>query len=277
MSAHPGTEGRAAAATAGSVDAAEVAKFAELAASWWDPEGEMRPLHRMNPIRLAYLRDAVCARFGRDPRADKPLAGLTAVDVGCGAGLISEPLARLGAEVLGIDAAAESLEAARAHAAETGLAELGARLSYRQATAEELGEEGARFDLVVSLEVVEHTPDPEAFLAACGRLVAPPRPARGQRPARPGGLLVASTLNRTLKSLAMAKLGAEYLLRWLPAGTHDWRKFVKPHEAAAGLRAAGLAVTDASGLIYNPLTDSWRRSGRDLDVNYMMTAVRETA
>jgi 2-polyprenyl-6-hydroxyphenyl methylase/3-demethylubiquinone-9 3-methyltransferase len=255
-----------------SVDRGEVAKFAGLAETWWDPEGEMRPLHRLNPTRLAYLRDQACRRFGRDALADRPLAGLRALDVGCGPGLISEPLARLGATVLGIDAAEESLAAARLHAEEAGLAELGFDLSYRHATAEELLDEGATFDLVVSLEVVEHVPDPQAFLETCGRLVAGPDPKAG----RPGGLLVLSTLNRTMKALAMAKVGAEYVLRWLPAGTHDWRKFVRPHEAAAGLRAGGLVVADATGLVYNPLTDGWRLAKRDLDVNYMMTAVRES-
>ncbi len=263
--------------TDGNVDAGEVAKFGQFAATWWDPEGEMRPLHRMNPTRLAYLRDAACARFGRDPRADRPLSGLSALDVGCGPGLIAEPLARLGASVLGIDAAGESIAAADAHAQATGLAELGCDLTYRQTTAETLLSEGASFDLVVSLEVVEHTPDPEGFLETCGRLVAPPCPAKGKRPAMPGGLLAISTLNRTLKSLAMAKVGAEYVLRWLPVGTHDWRRFVRPREAAAALRAAGLTVTDATGLVYNPLTDSWRLATRDLDVNYLMTAVRENA
>ena len=250
-----------------SVIAGELEKFGRLAATWWDPDGEMRPLHRLNPTRLAYLRDAACHRFGRDPRADRPLSGLTAVDIGCGGGLISEPLARLGAEVLGIDATAESLEVARRHAAEAGLMETGkasagSRLFYRQATAEQLLTEGASFDLVVTLEVVEHVADPAAFLGTCGRLVGD------------GGLLVLSTLNRTLKALALAKIGAEYVLRWLPAGTHDWRKFVRPHEAAAALRAAGLTVGDASGLVYNPLTDGWRLAKRDLDVNYMMTGLR---
>ncbi len=255
---------------AGSVLDEEVAKFGRLAETWWDPEGEMRPLHRLNPTRLAYIRDAACRHFGRDPHADRPLAGLRAVDIGCGGGLISEPLARLGAEVLGIDATPESLEVARRHAAAAGLAETGCRLSYRRTTAEALLAEGARFDLVVSLEVVEHVADPAAFLETCGRLVAEPAPTRGAS----GGLLVISTLNRTLKALALAKIGAEYVLRWLPAGTHDWRKFVKPHEAAAALRAAGLSVTDASGLVYNPLTDGWRLAKRDLEVNYMMTATR---
>ena len=250
-----------------SVLAEEVQKFGRLAATWWDPDGEMRPLHRLNPTRLGYLRDQACRRFERDPRGDNPLKGLTALDIGCGGGLISEPLARLGAEVLGIDATGDSLEVARKHAEEAGLLGNGGtpgshRLSYRQAAAEDLLAEGATFDLVVTLEVVEHVADPAAFLETCGHLVAD------------GGLLVLSTLSRTLKALALAKIGAEYVLRWLPAGTHDWRKFVRPHEAANALRGAGLTVGDATGLVYNPLTDGWRLAKRDLDVNYMMTAFR---
>ncbi|WP_119166948.1 bifunctional 2-polyprenyl-6-hydroxyphenol methylase/3-demethylubiquinol 3-O-methyltransferase UbiG [Algihabitans albus] len=251
-----------------SVLAEEVEKFGQLAATWWDPEGEMRPLHRLNPTRLAYLRDTACRRFGRDPRSDKPLKELKVLDIGCGGGLISEPLVRLGADVLGIDATAQSLEVARRHAVDAGLigngeAIGGHRLSYRQTTAEDLLAQGATFDLVVTLEVVEHVADSTAFLETCGHLVDE------------GGLLVLSTLSRTLKALALAKIGAEYLLRWLPAGTHDWRKFVRPHEAAGALRRAGLTVSDATGLAYNPLTDGWRLAKRDLDVNYMMTAVRD--
>jgi 2-polyprenyl-6-hydroxyphenyl methylase/3-demethylubiquinone-9 3-methyltransferase len=279
------------ASRATSVDPREVEKFSAIAAGWWDPEGEMKPLHRLNPTRLAYLRDAACRHFGRDARSTAPLEGLQVLDVGCGVGLIAEPLARLGATVLAIDAAEENLKAAEQHAVDTGLrAEVGERLTYRCATAEALLDEGASFDLVVTLEVVEHVPDPQAFLQTCGNLVAGPDGARGSkggkgkgkgksgRAAQPahetGGLLVMATLNRTWKSLAMAKVGAEYVLRWLPAGTHDWRKFVKPSEAASGLRAAGLTVTDVTGIVYNPLTDAWRQHTRDRDVNYMLTAVR---
>ncbi len=234
----------------------EVARFARIAESWWDPDGDFKPLHRLNPVRLAYIRDSLCRHFGRQALGDRPLAGLTVLDIGCGGGLISEPLTRLGARVTGIDADAESVRVARAHAAEMGLS-----IDYRHRLPEALANEKGRYDTVLNLEVVEHVADRDAFLAAAARLM------------KPEGAMVISTINRTLKSLALAKIGAEYVLRWLPVGTHDWRKFVRPSELAAGLEAAGVAIAEFTGVQYNPLMDDWRLS-RDLAVNYMAFAVR---
>ncbi len=238
---------------ASSVDRAEVAKFAALAQAWWDPDGKLRPLHRLNPVRLAYVRDRAEARFGREALAPQPLAGLRLVDIGCGGGLLDEPLARLGARVTGIDAAAESIAVARRHAQESGLA-----IDYRQDTAEALAAAGARFDIVLAMEIVEHVGDLHGFMQAAARLVAP------------GGMLIISTLNRTAKSFVLAILGAEYILRWLPPGTHDWRRFLRPSEVAAALRPHGLTAAEAVGVVYSPLADKWRLAASDLDVNYMM-------
>lgn len=242
-----------AAATGASVDPAEIAKFSAMAEAWWDPQGEFRPLHRLNPVRLTYIRDSCAARFKREGKGPKPLAGLSLVDVGCGGGLLCEPLTRLGARVTGIDAGARNIAIARNHAAESELA-----IDYREATAESLAAAGERFDAVLSMEVVEHVADPAAFLASCAQLVAP------------GGLLILATLNRTAKSFAFAIVGAEYLLRWLPRGTHDWRRFLRPSEMAGMIRAQGLALGEATGVVYSPLGDNWRLSASDLDVNYMM-------
>ncbi len=234
-----------------SVDPDEIDRFSALAESWWDADGPMRPLHRLNPVRLAYMRDKLCRRFDCDPASLRPLAGLTIADVGCGGGLLSEPLARLGADVVGIDAAAENIGVARAHAGEAGLA-----IDYRCTTAEALAESGARFDAVVSMEVVEHVADLGAFLAALARL------------ATPGGAVLLSTLNRTPKAWALAIVGAEYLLRWLPRGTHDWRKFVKPAELVRKSRQAGIALEDVTGLSLDLRRRDWRLSS-DRDVNYL--------
>ncbi len=244
-------------ADAASVDPAEVAKFAALAESWWDPHGRLRPLHRLNPTRLAYIRDRMAARLGRDPLGERPLRGLSILDIGCGGGLLSEPLSRLGARVTGIDAAATSVRVAALHAARDGL-----NIDYRHATAESLAAAGHRYDLVLNMEVVEHVADLDVFMAASCALV------------KPGGVLVAATLNRTPKAFLLAVVGAEYLLRWLPRGTHDWRRFVRPSELAAMLRRGGLTVSEIVGVTYNPLADTWRRT-RDLGVNYMVFAVRE--
>ena len=242
------------AATAGaSVDPAEIAKFTAMAEAWWDPQGKFRPLHRLNPVRLTYIRDSCAARFKREGKGARPLAGLSLVDIGCGGGLLCEPLTRLGARVTGIDAGARNIAIARSHAAETELA-----IDYRQATAESLAAAGERFDVVLSMEVVEHVADPAGFLASCAELVAP------------GGLLVVATLNRTAKSFAFAIVGAEYLLRWLPRGTHDWRRFLRPSEIAGMVRSQGLALGEAMGVVYSPLGDNWRLSAGDLDVNYML-------
>lgn len=243
---------------AGSRDPAELAKFAAMADAWWDPDGEFRPLHRLNPLRIGYIRDAACARFGRDPRSVTPLQGLRLVDIGCGGGLIAEPMARLGAQVTAIDAVERNIEVARLHAETRGLA-----IDYRCTTAEDLAASGEQFDIVLSLEIVEHVAEPHAFLATCAGLAAP------------GGMLVASTLNRTRKAFALAIVGAEYIMRWLPRGTHDWKKFVRPSELVRGLEAGGATPVDLTGVTLDPLSGDWRLNPRDLAVNYMALAHKD--
>jgi len=238
------------------LDRDEVARFAKLADEWWDAQGVFKPLHRINPTRLTYIRDQLCRTFGRDPKAGASLQGLSVLDIGCGGGLVAEPLARLGADVTGIDPASENIEAAKAHAKGAGL-----DITYRPMTAEALAKEGRGFDAVLLLEVVEHVPDVPLFLKTVSPLV------------RPGGVMILSTLNRTLKAYALAIIGAELILRWLPAGTHDWNRFVTPDELKGGLKAAGLSAGDITGLVYDLLADEWRLS-RDIDVNYFATAVR---
>jgi 2-polyprenyl-6-hydroxyphenyl methylase/3-demethylubiquinone-9 3-methyltransferase len=238
------------------VDEAEVARFSAMAEKWWDPTGPMAPLHKLNPVRLAYIKDQVAAHFGRDPKSADAFAGLRILDVGCGAGLVTEPFRRLGAETVGIDPSASNIEVAKLHAAESGLA-----IDYRAATAESLAAAGERFDVVAILEVVEHVPDVAAFVAASAAMV------------KPGGLMIGATINRTLKAFALAIVGAEYVLRWLPRGTHSYDKLVTPAEFAAAFRAAGLEVAAETGVVYVPIADRWRLS-RDLDVNYMMVAKR---
>ncbi|TVQ54408.1 MAG: bifunctional 2-polyprenyl-6-hydroxyphenol methylase/3-demethylubiquinol 3-O-methyltransferase UbiG [Rhodobacteraceae bacterium] len=241
----------------GTIDAAEVAKFDRMAAAWWDPHGEAAPLHAMNPCRLDYLCAMIAAQFGRDLKAPAPFEGLAILDVGCGGGLVAEPMARLGAAVTGVDAAGEGIAVARAHAAAQGLT-----IDYRETTAETLVAEGAAFDVVLALEIVEHVADLDAFLAALSGL------------ARPGGLAILSTLNRTPQSFMAAVVGAEWLLRWLPRGTHDWRKFVTPDELSESLTRAGLAPVDRMGMVYAPLSGRWRLDGAALSANYLMTAVK---
>jgi 2-polyprenyl-6-hydroxyphenyl methylase/3-demethylubiquinone-9 3-methyltransferase len=238
------------------LDPAEVARFDRLAESWWDPEGPMRPLHQLNPLRLGYIRDAIGAHFGRNIRSPKPFAGLTLLDIGAGGGLIAEPLARLGADVTGLEPATAMAAAARRHAEQGGLS-----IDYRTETVEAVAARGERFDVVTAMEVVEHVTDVRAFVKAACAVTSE------------DGLLILSTLNRTLRSFALAIVGAEYILRWLPRGTHDWEKFVTPEELADAVAAGGLAVTDRKGVIYNPLSASWRLSG-DMSVNYMLTAKR---
>jgi 2-polyprenyl-6-hydroxyphenyl methylase/3-demethylubiquinone-9 3-methyltransferase len=238
------------------VDEAELARFAALAGQWWDPRGKMAPLHKFNPVRLGWIRDAACQRFGRDPRRLDCLKGLRILDIGCGGGLLSEPLARLGAEMVGADPAAANIEAARLHAATSAIA-----VDYRATTAEALAEAGERFDVVLAMEVVEHVADVNLFVELTGAMV------------KPGGLMIAATLNRTLKSFALAIVGAEYVLRWLPRGTHRWEKFVTPNELEIALERAGLRLIDDTGVVYNPLADRWRLAA-DMDVNYMVTAER---
>jgi 2-polyprenyl-6-hydroxyphenyl methylase/3-demethylubiquinone-9 3-methyltransferase len=239
----------------GTIDESEIERFSRLAATWWDPDGPMQPLHRLNPLRIAYVRDRFAPHFGRDPKSVRPFAGLRLLDVGCGAGLLSEPMARLGFVVTAIDATKESIAVARRHAEDGGLA-----IDYRVAAVEDLGGEG--FDAVLALEILEHVAEPPAFLAATAGLV------------RPGGGLVLSTLSRTAKSFLMAIVGAEYVLGWLPRGTHEWRRFVRPSELVPPLRRAGLQVKDLAGVAYDPLAGEWRLAPRDLDVNYMAFAVR---
>ncbi|WP_340116975.1 bifunctional 2-polyprenyl-6-hydroxyphenol methylase/3-demethylubiquinol 3-O-methyltransferase UbiG [Pelagibius sp. 7325] len=250
----------AASIDAPSIDEGEIAKFTAIAEAWWDPDGKFRPLHRVNPVRLSFIRDRLCAHFGRDPMADRPLQGLKLLDVGCGGGLLTEPLARLGAAVTGLDAAEKNVRIAALHAAESGVT-----VDYRHGSVEELAAGNESFDAVLTMEVVEHVADVGSFLGAAAALV------------RPGGVMVLSTLNRTPKAFLMAIVGAEYVLRWLPRGTHDWRRFLKPSELAAALRRAGLNVEEVCGMAYNPLTDGWRLAPRDLDVNYMMLALKPEA
>ncbi|WP_428246191.1 bifunctional 2-polyprenyl-6-hydroxyphenol methylase/3-demethylubiquinol 3-O-methyltransferase UbiG [Ferrovibrio sp.] len=245
---------------AASVDPAEIERFSALSAEWWNPVGSFRPLHKFNPVRLGFVRDAVAGHFGLDPLGDSPLSGLRLLDIGCGGGLVSEPMARLGASVVGVDASEKNIGVARHHAAESGL-----EIDYRCTAAEELVAAGERFDVILALEVVEHVADPAGFCRALGQMLKPP--AAGY----PGGLLVAATLNRTPKAYALAIVGAEYILRWLPAGTHDWKKFLKPHELAKLLRDASLSVTQVAGASYAPLSERWTIS-RDTDVNYLMVA-----
>lgn len=237
-----------------SIDAREVARFAALAEEWWDPKGGFATLHRLNPLRLAFIRDAAASHFAREGRSLSPFSGLSLVDVGCGGGLLSEPLARQGFSVLGIDAAEDGIAAAEAHA---NCSE--PRPGYRCATAEALEAEGRAFDVVIAMEIVEHVADRHAFLRSCAAL------------AKPGGLLLLSTIGRTLKALALAKFGAEYLLGWVAPGTHDWTKFVSSDTLSLEIEGLGLAVTAVQGVVFDPLSWSWRLSG-DVDVNYMLAA-----
>lgn len=241
------------------LDSDEIARFAKLAEQWWDERGPFRPLHRINPTRLTYIRDRLCGHFERDPKTPRPFQGLAVLDIGCGGGLIAEPLTRLGAAVTGIDPAEETIAAAKAHADAAGL-----KIDYEATTAETLVDANARFDAVLLLEVVEHVTDVPAFLKRLAPLVAPE------------GVMILSTLNRTLKAYALAIVGAEYILRWLPQGTHQWDRFVTPEELKAGLRRAGLTPIDITGLVYDPFGDRWSLS-RDTDVNYFATATRQAA
>lgn len=235
------------------VDPAEVERFARIAEEWWDPRGKFAPLHRLNPVRLGFIRDRAAGHWHRDPLADMPLGELSLLDIGCGGGLICEPMARLGARVTGIDAADRNIATARLHAAGQDLA-----IDYRETTAEALAEAGEQFDIVLALEIVEHVADVDLFLQSVGRL------------AKPGGLVFLSTLNRTAKAWALAVAGAEYVLRWLPRGTHDWRKFLKPSEVVRGLRYAGVEPQEMVGVVYSPLSRTWSLNRHDLDVNYML-------
>lgn len=240
----------------GTIDAAEVERFDALAERWWDPEGPMKPLHGMNPVRLRFIREQALAHFGRDGRSVSPLEGLSLVDVGCGGGILSEPLSRLGAHVTGLDPATRNIEVARAHAASM---ELG--IDYRAQTIESVVAAGESFDMVMALEVVEHVADVPSFLDALSKA------------AKPGGLVVMSTLNRSLRAFGAAIIGAEYVLRWLPRGTHDWNKFVRPEELSEGLERAGLPVLEMRGMVPDLMNGGWRLSA-DMAVNYIVAAAR---
>ena len=247
------------AAVKSSIDPAEVERFSRIAAEWWDPRGKFAPLHRFNPTRLSFIRDQALHRFGRDAKARKPFEGLRLLDIGCGGGLLAEPMTRLGFAVTGVDASERNIGTAGAHAAEQGL-----KIDYRCSTAEALLAAGETFDVILNMEVIEHVADPAQFLRDCGRMLAP------------GGLMIVATLNRTLKAFALAKVGAEYVLRWLPAGTHDWSRFLKPDELRGFLAGEPLAVDGPYGVVFDPLSGRWSQS-HDADVNYMMTVTRDTA
>ncbi|PKQ12505.1 MAG: bifunctional 3-demethylubiquinol 3-O-methyltransferase/2-polyprenyl-6-hydroxyphenol methylase [Alphaproteobacteria bacterium HGW-Alphaproteobacteria-1] len=239
------------------IDPAEVAKFEAMAAEWWDPNGKFKPLHMLNPCRLDYITTQIAAEFDRDLAAARPFDGLRLLDIGCGGGLLSEPMARLGATVVGADAAPRNIPVAQVHAEKSGLA-----IDYRHTTAEDMAAAGERFDVVLNMEVVEHVADPLTYLRACHDLL------------KPGGLHICSTINRNPKSFAMAIVGAEYVMRWLPKGTHEWSKFITPDELYELLRKAGLDPVDRKGFVFNPITWQWRLSERDLSVNYVTTSLR---
>ncbi|WP_128255005.1 bifunctional 2-polyprenyl-6-hydroxyphenol methylase/3-demethylubiquinol 3-O-methyltransferase UbiG [Falsirhodobacter deserti] len=239
------------------IDPAEVAKFEAMAAEWWDVNGKFKPLHQMNPCRLDYITGQIAMEFDRDLTAPRPFEGLRILDIGCGGGLLSEPMARLGATVVGADAAERNIPVAQVHAEKSGLT-----IDYRHTTAEALAASGEQFDVVLNMEVVEHVSDPAAYLRACHDLL------------KPGGLMVCSTLNRNAKSFAMAIVGAEWVMRWLPKGTHDWKKFITPDELYGLLRGAGLDPVDRKGMVFNPVSWSWSLSARDLTVNYVTASIR---
>lgn len=236
---------------ASTASADEIERFAALAGTWWDVDGEFGQLHKLNPVRIGFIRDHVLAHFGRDGAKAQPFEGLSMVDLGCGGGLLTEPMARLGAKVLGIDAEVNAIGVATAHAQPLGLG-----IEYRCALPEALAAEGRSFDVVLAMEIIEHVADIDRFVGACASLIAP------------GGVMVLSTLNRTLKALALAKIGAEYVLRWVPPGTHDWRKFVRPDELSRHLRRHRLRAKVMRGMSYDPLRDRWALSD-DLSVNYL--------
>ncbi len=241
-------------ATAPSLDPAEVEKFSKMAAEWWNPKGKFGVLHVFNPVRLAWIKEQVCARFARDPLERQPFRGLRFLDIGCGGGLLTEPMARLGATIVGVDPSEKNIRTASVHAAEQEL-----EIDYRAATAEDLAAAGERFDVILNMEVIEHVADPAAFTATCAALL------------KPDGLMFVATLNRTFKSFSLAIIGAEYVLGWLPKGTHQWEKFITPTELKGWMKDNGLKTVDESGVTYSPFKNDWRRS-RDMDVNYMVVA-----
>ena len=239
------------------IDPSEVAKFEAMAAEWWNPEGKFKPLHQMNPCRLDYITSQIAAECDRDLNTPKPFTGLRILDIGCGGGLLSEPMARLGASVIGAEAAPRNIPVAQLHAEQSGLI-----IDYRHTTAEALADAGEVFDVVLNMEVVEHVSDPLAYLTACQQLL------------KPGGLMVCSTLNRNPKSFVVAIVGAEWVMRWLPKGTHDWKKFITPDELYDLIRKAGLDPVDRKGMVFDPFGWSWSLSDRDLSCNYVTTSVK---
>ncbi|MEZ5876976.1 MAG: bifunctional 2-polyprenyl-6-hydroxyphenol methylase/3-demethylubiquinol 3-O-methyltransferase UbiG [Tepidamorphaceae bacterium] len=238
------------------IDDAEIARFSALSREWWNPAGKFGVLHKFNPVRLAYIRDQACQHFSRDPQSGKPFEGLRILDIGCGGGLISEPMARLGAEVIAADASRTNIEVAKIHSEESGVP-----VDYRETTAEALAGAGEKFDIVLNLEVVEHVADVNLFVEACCSMV------------KPGGLMFIATINRTAKAFALAIVGAEYVLGWLPKGTHSWDKFVTPSELDEAFESNSMRAIDRTGVFYNVLRDEWRPS-RDMDVNYMILAAK---
>lgn len=243
--------------TTSTIDPAEVAKFQAMASEWWDPNGKFKPLHMLNPCRLDYITRQIAAEFDRDLSTARPFAGLRLLDIGCGGGLLAEPMARLGADVMGADAAERNIPVARLHAEQQGL-----QIDYRHTTAEALAEAGEQFDVVLNMEVVEHVADPLAYLSACQSLL------------KPGGLMICSTINRNPKSYLMAIIGAEYVMRWLPKGTHEWSKFITPDELYDLLRNAGLDPVDRKGFVFDKLRWEWSLSDSDLSVNYVTASVK---
>ncbi|WP_299746494.1 bifunctional 2-polyprenyl-6-hydroxyphenol methylase/3-demethylubiquinol 3-O-methyltransferase UbiG [uncultured Tateyamaria sp.] len=238
------------------VDPSEIAKFEAMAAEWWDPNGKFKPLHMLNPCRLDYITTQIAAEFDRDLTGPKAFEGLRILDIGCGGGLLSEPMARLGAEVVGADAAERNIPVAQVHAEQSGLT-----IDYRHTTAEDMAAAGEQFDVVLNMEVVEHVADPLSYLTACRQLL------------KPGGLHICSTINRNPKSYLMAIIGAEHVMRWLPKGTHEWNKFITPDELFDLMRNAGLDPVDRKGFIFNPLTWGWKLSDTDLSVNYVTASI----
>lgn len=240
------------------IDQSEVDRFSAMAAEWWDPTGKFKPLHKFNPVRLTYIREQICQRFDRDPKTPNALKGLRVLDIGCGGGLLCEPMSRMGAEVIGADASNVNIEVAKIHAEQSGV-----EVDYRATTAEDLAASGEKFDVVLNMEVVEHVADVDLFVTACCDMV------------KPNGLMFVATINRTPKARALAIFMAEEVLRWLPKGTHTYEKLVRPEEIEAPVNASGMEVIDRTGVFYNPLTDRWNKS-RDMDVNYMLLASRDS-